>query len=83
MSQRVPSKRELRAQIEAKIGEARRTLEEASAAIKLHAERRAEYERLLAALDTLQRRVRETLAEAEQTPPTGPGQRSAKKTRGL
>ncbi len=69
----VPSKKELRVRIEAKIEEARRTLMEAANAVGLHSDQEAEYRRILRALDELHHRVQTAFADADHTAPAAGG----------
>ncbi len=65
MAHAVPTNRELRARIEAKIAEARQALQEAESAVAVTAGQRAEWDRLMRALEALSRRVRDVLADPE------------------
>lgn len=57
MSRPVPSKDELVALMKAKVTEARASLRSASEALALSADQREEYEKLMKALDELERRI--------------------------
>lgn len=58
-----PSSRELRARLLARLDDIRRVLDETGAALASSDDHRAEPRRLVAALEALEQRVREILAE--------------------
>ena len=59
----VPSAGDLRSRLLAQVDEIRRALDQTAVAVSLSTAQQAEYQRLRAALESLEHRVREILAE--------------------
>jgi hypothetical protein len=59
----VPSTSDLRRRLLTQVDEIRRTLDQTAVAVSLSTAQQAEYQRLRTALESLERRVREILAE--------------------